>query len=46
MLREDNCAIVRAATQASKAADWILFFLPESDGSGDRPAHESNRRAA
>lgn len=46
VLREDNRAIVRAASQASKAADWILSFLPESDGSGDRPAHESNRRAA
>lgn len=30
VLREDNRAIVRAASQASKAADWILSFLPES----------------
>ena len=29
VLREDNRAIVRAASQASKAADWILSFLPE-----------------
>lgn len=28
MLREDNRAIVRAASQASKAADWLLGFLP------------------
>ncbi len=34
MLREDNRAIVRAASQASKAADWILSFLPDVDGIG------------
>jgi antirestriction protein ArdC len=34
VLREDNRAIVRAASQASKAADYILSFLPN----GDRPA--------
>jgi antirestriction protein ArdC len=28
VLREDNRAIVRAASQASKAADWLLGFLP------------------
>jgi hypothetical protein len=26
VLREDNRAIVRAASQASKAADWLLGF--------------------
>ena len=31
VLREDNRAIVRAASQASKAADYILGFLPEDD---------------
>ena len=31
VLREDNRAIVRAASQASKAADYILSFLPEDD---------------
>ncbi|MGF7007354.1 hypothetical protein J2X50_002856 [Aminobacter sp. BE322] len=31
MLREDNRAIVRAASQASKAADWLLGFLPDAD---------------
>jgi antirestriction protein ArdC len=30
-LREDNRAIVRAASQASKAADYILRFLPRDD---------------
>jgi antirestriction protein ArdC len=31
VLREDNRAVVRAASQASKAADWILGFLPDHD---------------
>ncbi len=30
VLREDNRAIVRAASQASKAADWLLAHLPEA----------------
>ena len=33
VLREDNRAIVRAASQASKAADWLLSHLP---GAGSR----------
>lgn len=32
-LREDNRAIVRAASQASKAADYILGFLPDEEAS-------------
>jgi antirestriction protein ArdC len=31
VLREDNRAIVRAASKATKAADWILGFLPPDD---------------
>ncbi|MER8652237.1 zincin-like metallopeptidase domain-containing protein [Mesorhizobium sp. M0586] len=31
VLREDNRAIVRAASQASRAADWLLAFLPQPD---------------
>ena len=31
VLREDNRAIVRAASQASKAADWLLGFQPCAD---------------
>ena len=31
VLREDNHAIVRAASQASKSADFLLGFLPASD---------------
>ncbi|MCB1445513.1 MAG: antirestriction protein ArdC, partial [Rhizobiaceae bacterium] len=34
VLREDNRAIVRAASQASKAADWLLSFLPDAGGLG------------
>lgn len=30
VLREDNRAIVRAASLASKAADYLLGFLPEA----------------
>lgn len=42
VLREDNRAIVRAASQASKAADWLLGFLP-----ADEQAETSiDRRAA
>src|SRR5690606_22018614 len=32
VLREDNRAIVRADSQASKAADWLLAHLPDEDG--------------
>jgi antirestriction protein ArdC len=32
VLKEDNRAIIRAASQASKAADYILGFLPPDDG--------------
>ena len=31
VLREDNRAIVRAASQASKAADWLLGFASDTD---------------
>jgi antirestriction protein ArdC len=31
VLREDNRAIVRAASQPSKAADFFLGFLPGDD---------------
>ncbi len=41
VLREDNRAIVRAASLASKAADYLLGFLPEA---GD--AASSGWRAA
>ena len=31
VLREDNRAIIRAASQASKAADWLLGYLPDEE---------------
>jgi len=45
VLREDNRAIVRAASQASKAADWILSFLPEAETT-DTGVEAIDRRAA
>ena len=51
VLREDNRAIVRAASQASKAADWLLAFLLEAAGVAAADPDESeaaqmDRRAA
>ena len=43
LLREDNRAIVRAASQASKAADWLLAHLPEPAAA---EATEQGRAAA
>ena len=45
VLREDNRAIVRAASQASKSADWILSHLPDNEASGT-DADTIDRRAA
>jgi antirestriction protein ArdC len=45
-LREDNRAIVRAASQASKAADWLLSFLPEHQHPAQEDEPEFDRRAA
>jgi antirestriction protein ArdC len=42
VLREDNRAVVRSASAASKAADFLLGFLPQAIDS--RPA--SNEEAA
>jgi len=46
VLREDNRAIVRAASQASKAADWLLSFLPEHDQQRDEEERPLDRRVA
>jgi antirestriction protein ArdC len=49
VLREDNRAIVRAASQASKAADWLLGFLPDAGGAiagGGQAEPTIDRRAA
>jgi len=45
VLREDNRAIVRAASQASKAADWLLGFMP-CDGAELHAEPSIDRRAA
>lgn len=42
VLREDNRAIVRAASQASKAADFLLGFLSGDDAQ----ASTANEREA
>ena len=44
VLREDNRAIVRAASQASKAADWLLAFAPDDAELSTEPARD--RRVA
>lgn len=46
VLREDNRAIVRAASQASKAADWLLAHLPAEDAGGVNTASTDRRAAA
>ncbi|MGE0502527.1 MAG: ArdC family protein [Rhizobiaceae bacterium] len=46
VLREDNRAIVRAASQASKAADWLLAFLPEDEQRRDGEELSLDRRVA
>ena len=45
VLREDNRAIVRAASQASKATDWLLGFTPV-DGAEVSAEPAIDRRAA
>jgi antirestriction protein ArdC len=49
VLRDDNRAIVRAASQASKAADWLLAFAPSTGDAGQAIAAttpEAARQAA
>jgi antirestriction protein ArdC len=46
VLREDNRAIVRAASQASKAADFILNFLPHEQTPSDAHVGATEGRAA
>ena len=46
VMREDSRAIVRAASQASKAADWLLSFLPEDEQFPATPETAIDRRAA
>jgi antirestriction protein ArdC len=46
VLRADNRAIVRAASQASKAADYILGFLPDERDTSDAQVYIGEWRAA
>ncbi len=46
VLREDNRAVVRAASQASKAADYILGFLLDEDATSNTPVNTFEGRAA
>lgn len=46
LLCEDNRAVVRAASQASKAADWLLAFLPVAEAADNSGEPAIDRRAA
>ena len=46
VLREDDRAIIRAASAASKAADYLLGFLPRADEPADATAAEAQSEAA
>ncbi|CAH1667075.1 hypothetical protein CHELA40_12933 [Chelatococcus asaccharovorans] len=46
VLREDNRAISRAASQASKAADWLLAFAPDAAPADDADEAEDTEVAA
>lgn len=46
VLREDNRAIVRAASQASKAADYLLGFLPADHPTASADGAEADQEAA
>jgi antirestriction protein ArdC len=46
VLREDNRAIVRAASQASKAADYLLGWIPQADAVGMAGSHGCDSEAA
>jgi antirestriction protein ArdC len=46
VLREDDRAIVRAASAASKAADYLLAFRSHPDEPVDITADEDEREAA
>ncbi len=46
VLREDNRAIVRAASAASKAADYLLAFRPGQPDAAQPAAADLDREAA
>jgi antirestriction protein ArdC len=46
LLHEDNRAIIRAASHPSKAADYILGFLPDNRHPDDNGKPSDEQRAA
>jgi antirestriction protein ArdC len=46
VMREDNRAIIRAASKASKAADYILAFLPGNNEPNNRDGEADDERRA
>ena len=46
VMREDDRAVVRAASAASKAADYLLAFLPQADAPAGSAAEADDREAA
>ena len=46
VLREDNRAVVRAASAASKAADYILGFLPGAAPATEAASADTEQEAA
>ncbi|WP_244641180.1 zincin-like metallopeptidase domain-containing protein, partial [Allosediminivita pacifica] len=46
VMRENSRAIVRAASQASKAADWLLAHLPENGSAAAEQTSTDGRAAA
>ena len=46
VLREDDRGIVRAASQAGKAADWLLAFAPDDTDQTNRVEAACDRRVA
>ncbi|WP_244641160.1 zincin-like metallopeptidase domain-containing protein, partial [Allosediminivita pacifica] len=46
VMREDSRAIVRAASQASKAADWLLAHLPGDSTDVERQIPTEGRAVA
>jgi antirestriction protein ArdC len=46
VMREENRAVVRAASAASKAADYILGFLPSAAPTAKAAATDDEREAA
>ena len=46
VLREDDRAIVRAASAASKAADYLLAFRPETEVASENASSGAEQEAA